>query len=110
MADNYEKEVYFDQYCKTCEHNDKADYEYPCTECLENPTNTETHRPVNWEPQDNYAQLVYKIVKKETEDMDAIYQDYIIQLVGNKGFVALQEEGLIETCGVIDGRQLYTLK
>ena len=41
-------EVYFDQYCKTCVHKDKSGVEEPCNECLENPTNLYSHKPVNW--------------------------------------------------------------
>jgi hypothetical protein len=41
--------------------------------------------------------------------MDAIYADYIKQMVGVYGFNALLEHKLIENCGVINGRQLYVL-
>ena len=34
MDNNYQ-EVYFDQYCKTCEHEKLDDAESPCNECLE---------------------------------------------------------------------------
>lgn len=42
------KEVYFDRYCKTCEHENLDESEDPCNECLENPKNTYSHKPVNW--------------------------------------------------------------
>lgn len=48
MEDRY-KEVYFDKYCKKCEHQDLSDYEDPCGECLEHPVNLYTHKPVNFE-------------------------------------------------------------
>ena len=48
-------------------------------------------------------------VKNNTEDFDAVYEDYIIQLIGEEWFRILKEEKLIETCGVINGRQLYVL-
>lgn len=51
MHEEEYKIVKFDQYCKTCKHwkeNDEG-HEYPCNECLENPTNLYSHRPVNWE-------------------------------------------------------------
>lgn len=48
MNNDY-KEVYFDKYCKTCKHSKKKDNEEPCDECLENPTNLHSHRPVCWE-------------------------------------------------------------
>lgn len=42
------KEVYFDQYCKSCEHEKVKDVEDPCNECLDNPMNLNSHKPVNW--------------------------------------------------------------
>lgn len=41
-----EKEVYFDKYCKTCEHRDKRETEEPCDECLKHPVNLGSHKPV----------------------------------------------------------------
>ena len=43
------KEVYFDQYCKTCKHKDVAEEKDPCHGCLSEPTNLNSHKPVNWE-------------------------------------------------------------
>lgn len=43
------KEVYFHNFCHTCKHRDKKEEEYPCDECLDAPTNFETHQPVKWE-------------------------------------------------------------
>lgn len=43
------KEVRFDLYCKTCRYYDLAESEDPCYECLENPVNSYSHKPVNWE-------------------------------------------------------------
>jgi len=48
MDESY-KEVYFDKYCKTCKHEKEKGYETPCEECLDNPTNLYSHKPVNWE-------------------------------------------------------------
>lgn len=36
-------------YCKTCKHKDEKDYLDPCHECLNNPTNVNSQRPVNYE-------------------------------------------------------------
>ena len=47
MIDNSEKEVYFYEYCKTCKYSELKGDEEPCNECLENPTNTYSHKPVN---------------------------------------------------------------
>ena len=43
------KEVRFDLYCKTCRYYELAESEDPCYECLENPVNCYSHKPVNWE-------------------------------------------------------------
>ena len=45
------KEVYFDQYCEQCEHwkeNDEGLGD-PCDECLDNPLNVQSHKPVKFE-------------------------------------------------------------
>ena len=42
------KEVYFDQYCKTCEHKEKEEKENPCNECLNEPVNTNSHKPTKY--------------------------------------------------------------
>lgn len=42
------KEVYFDQYCKSCEYKDVKESEDPCYDCLEEPVNLESHKPVNY--------------------------------------------------------------
>lgn len=41
--------VDFNKYCKTCKHNKKMEYEDPCDECLDCPTNEDSTRPVKWE-------------------------------------------------------------
>lgn len=56
-----------------------------------------------------YVDYVYNIVKLDCEGMDAIYKDYIIQIVGAYGFNALYEKRLIESCGVVNGRYLFVL-
>lgn len=45
---NIEKEVYFYKYCKTCKYAKLKSDEEPCNECLTNPTNTYSHKPVNY--------------------------------------------------------------
>lgn len=55
------------------------------------------------------ANQVYEVIKKECRGLDAIYEDYIVNLVGYEGLDILKEERLIETCGVVNGRQLYVL-
>lgn len=47
--DNDMKEVYFDQYCKTCIHKSLKEDKKPCDACLEEPVNLNSHKPVRWE-------------------------------------------------------------
>lgn len=56
-----------------------------------------------------YAYYVYDIIKEQTEKFDAIYEEYITELVGVFGLNALLDNGLLETCGIINGKQLYAL-
>ena len=56
-----------------------------------------------------YALTVYLMVMEEFADLDAIYEDALIHLVGVRGVEALNENKLLESCGVVNGRQLYTL-
>ena len=56
-----------------------------------------------------FVDHVYSIVKLEAGELDSIYKDYIISLVGIFGLNALLTYGLLESCGVVNGRQLYTL-
>lgn len=37
---NEEKEVYFDQYCKSCKHHGLEESKDPCNDCLTEPSNT----------------------------------------------------------------------
>lgn len=42
------KIVKFDQYCKTCAYKETPESEDPCNECLNNPVNLYSHKPVKW--------------------------------------------------------------
>lgn len=49
LMDNDErKEVYFDKYCHMCVACDKKEDEEPCFECLQNPVNLYSHKPVKF--------------------------------------------------------------
>ena len=52
---------------------------------------------------------VYEVVKNRSASFDAIYEDYILELVGVDGLEILRKNKLVETCGVVNGRQLYVL-
>lgn len=46
MEESY-KEVYFGEYCKSCKYEKLAEDKDPCHECLNNPVNVYSHKPVN---------------------------------------------------------------
>ena len=48
MEDSYKK-VFFGQYCKTCKHLDTKEDKEPCNECLNEPVNLYSHKPVKYE-------------------------------------------------------------
>lgn len=56
-----------------------------------------------------YVDYIYKIIENESRNWDALYQNFILEMVGAYGMQALLEENLIESCGVVNGRQLYVL-
>lgn len=39
-------EVDFKKYCKLCKHEDKSDFEDPCNDCLDEPVNDESRKPL----------------------------------------------------------------
>ena len=40
--------VQFDEYCKKCAYYKRSESEDPCWECLDNPVNEDSRRPVNF--------------------------------------------------------------
>lgn len=58
---------------------------------------------------EEYANYIYDILKLDCEGLDAIYGDHIKQMFGVYGLNALRINKLVETCGVVNGRQLYVL-
>lgn len=52
---------------------------------------------------------LHEIIEGSCRGMDAIYEDYIIRLVTERGFDILRKNRMLQTCGSIDGRNLYTL-
>ena len=51
-GENY-KEVYFDPYCSTCKHCKKKETEDPCDDCLNEPVNLYSHKPVYGEEEED---------------------------------------------------------
>ena len=41
--------VEFQDYCEKCKHYETNSYDLPCRECVENPLNYGTHRPLKFE-------------------------------------------------------------
>jgi hypothetical protein len=52
MEDIY-KEVYFSKYCETCEYKDLDEKFDPCNDCLAEPMNVESEKPVCWKEKKN---------------------------------------------------------
>ena len=42
------KEVHFHDYCVKCKYYDRKEEEDPCFECLENPVNLYSHKPLKF--------------------------------------------------------------
>lgn len=42
------KEVHFHDYCVKCKYYDRREEEAPCFECLENPVNLYSHKPLKF--------------------------------------------------------------
>lgn len=57
---NEEKEVYFDQYCKSCKHHSLKESKDPCNDCLAEPGNTNSHKPTlcDWIESLPYSELI----------------------------------------------------
>ena len=43
------KEVLYYVYCKKCKYASKSEAEDPCWDCLNQPVNTDSHKPVYFE-------------------------------------------------------------
>ena len=49
MEDEQYKEVHYHEYCKTCKHREVSNEDTPCDECLSEPINLYSHKPIKWE-------------------------------------------------------------
>lgn len=43
------KIVEYDKWCESCKHYKLEESEDPCHDCLADPFNNDSHKPVNWE-------------------------------------------------------------
>ena len=57
----------------------------------------------------SYLDYVYEIIRLDTMELDSIYKDFILREVGTYGFNTLYSAGLLEGCGVVNGRELFVL-
>lgn len=46
--DTQTKFVWFSEYCVKCEYKDSSEFEDPCNECLTEPVNLNSHKPINF--------------------------------------------------------------
>lgn len=53
MVVNDYKEVYFNEYCKKCKHEKLKETEEPCCECISEPTNLHSHKPIKYEEKES---------------------------------------------------------
>lgn len=55
IIDNQYTFVEFEKYCKNCKHNSVDDIkgEEPCNECLSNPVNLNSKKPVKYEEKED---------------------------------------------------------
>jgi len=42
------KEVYYCDYCKTCSHKNEPEDSDTCNDCLNQPYNIDSHKPINY--------------------------------------------------------------
>lgn len=47
--ENHEKIVEFEKYCPKCKNYELAESEDPCFDCLAEPVNVDSHKPVRFE-------------------------------------------------------------
>lgn len=45
-------EVFFGEYCKTCKYKNYSETDCPCSECITEPVNLYSHKPIRWEGAD----------------------------------------------------------
>ena len=93
--------------CPNCEYEKLSLTDQVCFTCI---------AYSNWQPKIiketigmNYTDHVYKFVHDECKDLDSIYEDYIIRLVGEYGLRALLDGNWLEGCGFLNNRKLYVL-
>lgn len=97
-------EVFFGEYCKTCKYKNISEEDSPCAECIAEPVNLYSHKPVKWEEADGifagpsprpdhaYQRAVKYIPEKRKDkekaiarqNIDAEYSGNKVQTIDNK--------------------------
>ena len=97
-------EVFFEEYCKTCKYKNYSETDSPCAECIAEPVNLYSHKPVKWEEADGifagpsprpdhaYQRAVKYIPEKRKDkekaiarqNIDAEYSGNKVQTIDNK--------------------------
>ena len=63
--------VEFNKYCDRCKYKDYPESSLPCHECLDNPVNTDSRRPVKYTPTEEWIkkeELEKKELKAESRE------------------------------------------
>ena len=76
------KEVYYDQYCKTCKYEKLAEEDETCDYCLDHPINLYSHKPVNWEGKEGYEDY---IAPEPTEPVAPEKPEVVVNLFNEDG-------------------------
>ena len=79
---NEEKEVYFDQYCKSCKYHGLEESKDPCNDCLAEPSNTNSHKPMNYESKNNFEQHEVPTIDYTTSVVNKVACDRVIYQKG----------------------------
>ena len=66
MDQSHEKIVNF-AYCKFCEHKNEPESSEACSDCLENPVNIDSQRPIRFKDNGSLARIEKSIKKKVKE-------------------------------------------
>lgn len=63
-----EKEVYFHVWCPKCEYDKTPENEDPCWDCLNEPVNIESHKPVKFKEKKNVRKITKVITGTSGKD------------------------------------------
>lgn len=90
-------EVFFGEYCKTCKYKNYSETDCPCSECIAEPVNLYSHKPIRWEgadgvfsgppprPDHAYQRAVKYVPEKRKDKEKAIARQNIdAEYTGNK--------------------------